>query len=124
MIKASKTLLRESLVLYVSQPFLSYTKFSTIVVQLPCELYHINMQNERLNSFLRLLLGSVLGIILGIALGLGFSLIIAWISSHVQPIDPSMPPKENLYGIASFLGMGFGAVVGAILGGITFFKKQ
>jgi hypothetical protein len=68
-----------------------------------------------------MLLGGVLGITIGIILGLGFSLIIAWIAGHIQPGNTESIPPVN---IASFLGMGFGAVVGGIMGGVVFSKKQ
>ena len=67
---------------------------------------------KNLSPFARMLLGAVGGISLGIALGLVFGLLINWIAIQVSPLGPG---KEMP---GAFLGMGAGAVIGSILGGI------
>lgn len=79
------------------------------------------MKIESMPVFARLILGAVLGIISGIALGLVFSLIIASISNlFANGNSEAIPP----YSLATFLGMGAGAIIGGISGAITYTKSK
>lgn len=82
---------------------------------------------EKLSPFTKMLIGALLGVVLGILFGLLFGLLIAWISMCFSAFNTAgfMPPNspEN-YQMASFLGMGAGAIVGAILGGVAFMHKK
>lgn len=78
---------------------------------------------EKLPPFGRIIVYAVLGVACGIAFGLVFSLVIAWISMQLH--NPQLldgPPIKD-YGFASFLGMGFGAIIGAIVGAAHGNKK-
>lgn len=79
---------------------------------------------EKTSPFIRMLLGALLGIVLGICFGLLFGLLIGWIAS--QFASPGMLAHDGPlsdFGFPAFLGMGAGAAIGAILGGIYANKK-
>ncbi len=78
---------------------------------------------EKASPFTRMIMGALGGTILGIAFGLGFSFLIAFIAK--QFASPQMMINGPLvdYEVPSFLGMGFGAIVGAVLGGTHANKK-
>lgn len=66
-------------------------------------------------------IGSTAGIILGFVLGL----LIWWIGQLIATVDPgngaySVPPIAS----SGFLGMGFGAIIGAIFGSIVGLKQR
>ncbi len=70
---------------------------------------------EKLSPFPRMIVGAVLGILLGIFFGLLFGLLIAWITQQIATSSPFYNSPEE-YSWPAFLGMGFGAIIGAILG--------
>lgn len=77
---------------------------------------------EKLSPFSRMVCYAIIGIVLGIIFGFLFSLLIAWVSQQFGTgfnEAGSAPP----YGMAVFFGMGCGAAIGAILGGIYANKK-
>lgn len=78
---------------------------------------------EKTPPFVRMLLGALLGIVLGIIFGLLFGLVIAWASGSLFPKTMGYGPGPMPYEMASFLGMGAGAIIGSILGGIYGNKK-
>lgn len=78
------------------------------------------MNLERLSPFWRMVAGAIGGISLGILFGLLFSLVIAWIAQQFSIGDVKEPME---YGIAVFFGMGAGAIVGGIMGGIMNSRK-
>lgn len=75
------------------------------------------------SSFVRMSTGAMLGIALGVAGGLVFSIVIATISgffaSGMNGNGSAGIPLE----VATFLGMGAGAIIGAILGGVHYSRK-
>ena len=81
------------------------------------------MYLEKASPFIRMLLGALLGTVLGIIFGLLFGLIIAWATSNLFPKHMGYDPGSMPYEMASFLGMGAGAIIGSILGGIYGNKK-
>ncbi|MBI5413596.1 hypothetical protein HZA42_04580 [Candidatus Peregrinibacteria bacterium] len=72
---------------------------------------------------------SLLGIICGIVAGFLFALLIAFIANKVgvytDPRDFTNYSRSSVmpYDVVSLLGMGFGAVVGAIMGGVSANRK-
>ena len=65
-----------------------------------------------------MVVGAILGIVTGVTVGLATSLLIATIAGLFERNYGMMGGGTGMpYSMASFLGMGFGAVVGAILGG-------
>lgn len=82
---------------------------------------------EKLSPFSRMLIGALIGIVLGILFGLLFGLLIAWVSMSFETLSTAKAASlkaQNFYQMASFLGMGAGAIVGAILGGIAANHKK
>lgn len=77
---------------------------------------------EKLSPFGRVILHAFLGIASGIVFGLFFSVIIAWISGQLNSVPNADGPVGN-YGFSSFLGMGFGSIIGAIVGAVHGSKK-
>lgn len=80
---------------------------------------------EKLSPLTRMFLGALLGVILGIIFGLAFGVLIVWIT-HVTGMTIGGKPAEFdqvPYALGSFLGMGAGAMIGAILGGVYSSKK-
>ena len=79
--------------------------------------------------FTRMITHSVMGILCGIVFGFLFALLIAFIANKVgvymTPTDLNYARYGNVmpYDFATFVGMGLGAVVGAILGGVSANKK-
>lgn len=80
---------------------------------------------EKASPFVRLLVCSLVGIVFGIIFGLLFGLLIGWISNHFAtfPLFGGGPEQAAEYSIPAFLGMGFGAIIGAILGGLQANKR-
>ncbi|NQV90526.1 hypothetical protein HQ487_03925 [Candidatus Uhrbacteria bacterium] len=71
------------------------------------------------NDFLNMLRDAVGGAVAGLITGLVLGIAIQFISYIVLPIEFRDGPQV----IAPFLGMGFGTLVGAILGGMVSLKK-
>jgi len=67
------------------------------------------------NVISKSLVAAVIGLLAGLALGLVIWAITLLISSSLE-----MPPRE----MAAFLGMAFGALIGAIFGGIAGLKDK
>lgn len=76
----------------------------------------------KFSPFTRMFLGALAGVVLGIIFGLLFGLLIALISQQFSARGFDGPGSE--YGLAAFLGMGFGAIVGSILGATSANKKE
>lgn len=76
---------------------------------------------KNLHPFLKMLIGALAGAIIGIVFGLALSLIIVYINQSLYS-GAEMPPLDQ--GFGTFLGMGFGAVIGAILGGAVMNRKD
>lgn len=70
------------------------------------------------SKFKNTVLYAALGIVVGIVLGFVFGLIISFLSGLVSSGVEGAPPRE----IATFLGMGFGAVISGIFGGVVGYK--
>lgn len=72
-----------------------------------------------------MVLGALGGALLGIFSGLLLGLLIAWLAQAVGPTVMMDGETINggIYAPAKFLGMGAGAIVGAILGAIYSNKK-
>ncbi|MFA6089990.1 MAG: hypothetical protein WC755_09105 [Candidatus Woesearchaeota archaeon] len=78
------------------------------------------MKNAKLNFFAELVTFVVIGIFCGIILGFAFGNLIVFIVNHsIHSPDFSPLPVE----IGAFLGMGAGAILGAIFGGLTVHRK-
>jgi fructose-specific phosphotransferase system IIC component len=63
---------------------------------------------------------ALLGALLGLIAGLVFGVIIQYINTYVT----LAPDSDGPHVIAPFLGMGFGTLVGAILGGLVGLKQK
>lgn len=74
---------------------------------------------KTIHRFLNVVLLGALGIFLGILLGFVFGALIHYLHSFVATEANNIIPLS----IATFLGMGVGAVAGGIIGGITVLKK-
>ncbi|MEK9132568.1 MAG: hypothetical protein AAB606_02575 [Patescibacteria group bacterium] len=82
---------------------------------------------EKFSPFSKMLLGALIGVVLGIVFGLLFGLLIAFVSMCFGSSSAigALPPRPmDFYQMASFMGMGAGAIVGAILGGIAANHKK
>lgn len=71
------------------------------------------------SSFLNVLRDAVGGAIAGLIAGLILGLAIKYISIILLPFDGEGPDM-----LAPFMGMGFGTLVGAILGGLAGLKSE
>lgn len=80
---------------------------------------------EKLSPLTRMFLGALLGIILGIIFGLAFGTLIVWITHFMGMTIGGEPAEFNQvpYALGSFLGMGAGAMIGAILGAVYSNKR-
>lgn len=79
---------------------------------------------EKLPPFGKMLIGAIGGALLGIFSGLVLSFLISFISIGLIGKDVAMTKDGPWqYGFSSFFGMGAGAMIGAILGGIYANKK-
>lgn len=72
---------------------------------------------------MKMIIYTLAGITLGIIFGLLFSLIIMHISSLFMTAQGYVKPPFADYGLATFFGMGFGAIIGAIIGAAHTNKK-
>jgi uncharacterized membrane protein len=72
------------------------------------------------HAFIEMVKSSLLGAIIGLIAGLLLGLIIQAISSVTLPLSMMMSGPQVM---APFLGMGFGTIVGALLGGAVSMKK-
>lgn len=76
------------------------------------------------SPFATMILGAISGIVLGIAFGLVFGVLIGYLASFFSPPGRMMMDGPlATYEFPAFLGMGAGAIIGAILGGLSFGKK-
>jgi hypothetical protein len=78
---------------------------------------------EKYSPFTRMVLGAISGALLGIFAGLVLSFLISFISTFLMGDAGMMKDGPWQYGISSFFGMGAGAMIGAILGGVYANKK-
>lgn len=79
-------------------------------------LEHLN----KLSPFPRMVVYVVLGLLTGIIVGLGASLLIAFIARQFEPAFA----RQEFYRGVSFMGMGLGALVGAMMGYGVYNKKD
>lgn len=70
------------------------------------------------DPFIQMTINSLAGAVIGMMVGLILGLIIQKLEGYISPIEGEGPAM-----ISSFLGMGFGTVIGSILGGIVGIKK-
>jgi uncharacterized membrane protein len=73
------------------------------------------------DPFIRMSAHALAGAALGLVAGLIFGLIIQYIS--VQFIPSELATDDGPWAVASFLGMGFGTLVGALMGGFSGLKR-
>lgn len=79
--------------------------------------------------FTRMTAHSLMGAVSGMVFGFLFAMLIAFIANKVgvytAPAVPTYPTSTDVmpYNFAAFLGMGFGTLVGAIMGGVSANKK-
>lgn len=71
------------------------------------------------NPFVQMTAHAFAGALLGLIGGLVLGLVIQGISNFMIPTDLGDGPWQ----VAPFLGMGFGSVIGALLGGLVGIKK-
>lgn len=76
-------------------------------------------KKQPLEKFVRMLFFAVIGIVCGVIIGFLVGLLIGWLSSLVATNSYDIVPYE----FSSFLGMGFGALVGAVFGGFFGYKE-
>ena len=72
---------------------------------------------EKLPPFPRMIVSALGGTVVGIAFGLGFGLVIAFVTMQFGNGQIVSDVPFRSYEFPAFLGMGFGAIVGAVLGG-------
>lgn len=80
---------------------------------------------EKMSPFSRMVLGALLGITLGIIFGFFFGVIIAFLARAAGNLGgPGMGGDDFIpYEVASFLGMGIGSIIGAVMGSTSANKK-
>ncbi|MEK7524229.1 MAG: hypothetical protein AAB588_04345 [Patescibacteria group bacterium] len=78
---------------------------------------------EKASPFVRMIFGALGGALLGIFSGLFLGLLIAWLAGGIGSGMMGSRAMMGFYVPAKFLGMGAGAIVGAILGAIYANKK-
>ena len=76
-------------------------------------------KKQPIEKFGKMLIFAVIGVICGVVIGFLVGLLIGWLSSLVATNSYDVVPYE----LSSFLGMGFGAVIGAIFGGFFVYKE-
>lgn len=74
---------------------------------------------KKSDSFTKLVRTSLLAATVGLAAGLVLGLVIWFVTSLFAGNQTDLPPIQ----LATFLGMGMGTVLGAILGGIAALKE-
>lgn len=72
------------------------------------------------NPFVQMAMHAFAGALLGLVAGLVLGLVIQWISFFVLSGELA---GDGPWQVAPFLGMGFGSVIGALLGGFVGIKK-
>ncbi len=72
------------------------------------------------NSFVQMAVHAIIGSLLGLTAGLVIGFIIMYIGGLIPPFTDA---SEGPHQIAPFLGMGFGSVIGALLGGLVGTKR-
>lgn len=78
---------------------------------------------EKASPFVRMILGALGGAVIGIVSGLFLGILIAWLAGGVGTGMMGSRAMMEFYVPAKFMGMGAGAIVGAILGAIYANRK-